>query len=105
MGLAWGLIHTTFFYTWDPPSPHGTLLGQTEYLVQRNDSADCVSPEDRFRYIHDLSLVQLVCLAGLVSEYNFSQRVASDVGIDQVFLPAENYETHLIQFRSGLIRT
>ena len=69
------------------------MLGQTEYLVQSNDSADCVSPEDRFRYIDDLSLVQLVCLAGLVSEYNFSQHVASDVGIDQVFLPAANYET------------
>ena len=31
--------------------PQGTLLGQIEYLVQSNDNADIVSPDDRFKYI------------------------------------------------------
>ena len=37
--------------------PQGTLLGQIEYLVQSNDNADIVSPDDRFKYIDDLSVL------------------------------------------------
>ena len=70
----------------------GTLLGQIDYLVQSNDNADIVSPEDRFKYIDDLSVLQLVCLSGLLTEYNFKEQVASDVGIDDKFLPSTNFE-------------
>ena len=73
--------------------PQGTLLGQIEYLVQSNDNADIVSPNDRFKYIDDLSVLQLICLSGLLIEYDFHQHVASDVGIDDKFLPAENFQT------------
>ena len=73
--------------------PQGTLIGQIEYLVQSNDNADIVSPEDRYKYIDDLSILQLVLLSGLVTEYNFVQHVASDVGIDDVFLPPSSYPT------------
>ena len=44
--------------------PQGTLLGGIEYLVQSNDNADYISPEDRFKYVDDLSLLQFVCLTG-----------------------------------------
>ena len=37
--------------------PQGTLLGQLEYIVQSNDNADIVPPEDRFKYIDDLSVL------------------------------------------------
>ena len=73
--------------------PQGTLLGQLEYLVQSNDNADVVSPEDRFKYIDDLSLLQLVCMSGLLMEYDFSQHVASDIGVDDLFLPPDSYPT------------
>ena len=71
--------------------PQGTLLGQIEYLVQSNDNADIVSPDDRFKYIDDLSVLQLVCLSGLLTDYNFQQHVASDVGIDDRFLPSTTF--------------
>ena len=74
--------------------PQGTLLGQTEYLVQSNDNADCVEPDDRFKYIDDLSILQLLCLSGMLVEYYFKSHVASDVGIDQKFLPADRFETN-----------
>ena len=73
--------------------PQGTLIGQLEYIVQSNDNADIVPPEDRFKYIDDLSVLQLVCLSGLLTEYNFHQHVASDIGIDQEYLPASSYNT------------
>ena len=76
--------------------PQGTLLGQIEYLVQSNDNADMVSPDDRFKFIDDLSFLQLVCLSGLVTEYDFFNHVASDVGIDEVYLAAEKYPTQSV---------
>ena len=41
--------------------PQGTLL---EYLVQSNNNADIVPPEERFKYIDDLSILQLICMSG-----------------------------------------
>ena len=73
--------------------PQGTLIGQLEYLVQSNDNADTVSPEDRLKYIDDLSVLQLVCLSGLLVEYDFYEHVASDIGTDQKFLPPSSYCT------------
>ena len=73
--------------------PQGTLIGQIEYLVQSNDNADMIAPEDSFKYIDDLSILQLVLLAGLVTDYNFYNHVASDIGIDDMFLPPDSYPT------------
>ena len=69
--------------------PQGTLLGQTQYLVQSNDNADGVPEDDRFKYIDDLSVLQLICMTGLLVDYNFWQQVASDIGIYDKFLPPE----------------
>ena len=55
-----------------------------------------VSPDDRFKFIDDLSFLQLVCLSGLVTEYDFFNHVASDVGIDEVYLAAEKYPTQSV---------
>ena len=73
--------------------PQGTLIGQIEYLIQSNDNADIVPPEDRFKYIDDLSVLQLVCMSGLLTDYNFHEHVASDIGIDEQFLPPDSYNT------------
>ena len=59
--------------------------------MQSNDNADIVPAEDRFKYIDDLSVLQLVLLSGLLVEYDFHQHVASDIGIDMKFLPAASY--------------
>ena len=71
--------------------PQGTLLGQLEYLVQSNDNADIVPPEDRLKYIDDLSVLQLVCMSGLLTEYNFQEHVASDIGVDEQYLSPDTY--------------
>ena len=73
--------------------PQGTLTGGIEYLVQSNDNADNVEPENRFKYIDDLSVLHLVLLSGLLTEYNFIEHVASDIGLDQKFLASETYQT------------
>ena len=71
--------------------PQGTLIGLIEYLVQSNDNADCVDVDMRFKYVDDLTVLELVLLTGILTEYNFKQHVASDIGTDELYVPA----THL----------
>ena len=73
--------------------PQGTLLGQIEYLVNSNDNADHVLPEDRFKYIDDRSVLELVMMTGLLKDYNFYEHAASDIGIGQSYLPPASYST------------
>ena len=73
--------------------PQGTLVGGLEYMAQSNDNADIVPPKDRFKFIDDLSILQLICFSGLLLEYNFKEHVASDIGIGQLYLPASSYDT------------
>ena len=73
--------------------PQGTLLGQLEYIVQSNDNTSMVAPDDRFKYIDDLSILHLVLLAGLLQDYNFNEHVASDIGTDEKYLPPESFPT------------
>ena len=54
---------------------------------------DIVPPMDRFKFIDDLSILQLICFSGLLLEYDFKQHVASDVGIDQLYLPTSSFHT------------
>lgn len=80
-------------YNLNGGGPQGTLIGQIEYLVNSNDNADCVNPEDRYKYIDDLSVLELVMMTGILREYDFYQHVASDIGIDQVYLPPDSFRT------------
>ena len=73
--------------------PQGTLLGLIEYLVQSNDAADCVNKEDRFKYIDDLSILELVFLSGILTEFDCWKTVPSDIGIDQLYLPPDSCDT------------
>ena len=73
--------------------PQGTLVGLIEYFVQSNDNADCVDPELRFKYADDLAVLELVLLGSWLSEYNFKQQVASDIGIDEQYISANNLKT------------
>ena len=73
--------------------PQGTLIGGIEYLIQSNDNADIVPEEDRFKYIDDLSVLELVMMTGLLKDYNFYEHVASDIGIGQSYLPPASYST------------
>ena len=71
--------------------PQGTLLGLLEYLVQSNDNTDCIGVEDRYKFIGDLSILELIALGDLLTDYDFHKHVASDVKIDEKFLPPEQF--------------
>ena len=41
----------------------------------------------------DLTVLVLVMMGGLLTEYNFKQHVASDIGIDELYIPANSLKT------------
>ena len=71
--------------------PQGCYLGQLEYSSQSNDSGLCVPSENRYKFVDDMSLLEIINLitCGL-SSYNFKNHVASDIAIGDNYLPAEN---------------
>ena len=73
--------------------PQGTLLGLIEYFIQSKDNADCFDADKRLKFVDDLSVLELVMLAGLLTEYNFKQHVASDIGIDELYVPPSSIGT------------
>ena len=77
--------------------PQGATLGILEYLSQSNHSADCVCEENRFKFIDDLTILEIVNLLTVgLSSYNVKQQVPSDVlknnqYIDPASLKSQGY--------------
>ena len=63
--------------------------GILKYLAQFNNSADCVSEENRFCFSSDLSVLVIVNLL-TISPFNIRGQVAHDIpGHNQSFLQSE----------------
>ena len=73
--------------------PQGTLIGGLEYIVASGDCSEEVDPNDKYKYIDDLTLVELVLLTSALLEYDFKAHVASDIGTDQMYLPSTTFST------------
>ena len=67
--------------------PQGSWTGQASYIISSDDNADSVPEDDRYKFCDDLSILELIMLGDALTEYNFMDHVASDVGVDQQFLP------------------
>ena len=74
--------------------PQGSSVGLLEFDSQSNDNAEFLSEDDKFKFVDDLSVLEIInlILIGL-SSYNFKQHVASDIGIGQLYLPTENIKS------------
>ena len=62
-------------------------------MVTSDDCADQVSQEDKYRYVDDLEILELIKLAGTLMEYDVSSHVPSDIGPHQKYLPPESLRT------------
>ena len=71
--------------------PQGSSIGGLEYDSQSNSNTDFLTPEDKYKFVDDLSMLEVINLitAGLAS-YNFKHHVASDIGVNQLYLPSSN---------------
>ena len=56
-----------------------------------------MSSDDNASFVDqdDLSILELVLLGDILTEYNFYQHVASDVGIDELYLNPQGLSTQI----------
>ena len=66
-----------------------------EYLAQSNNNANCVDPDKRFKFIDDLSILEVVNLLTIgISSYNIKNHVPSDMPLSNLVLPSKNLKLH-----------
>jgi hypothetical protein len=71
--------------------PQGSSVGGLEFESQSNNNTNFLTPNDKFKFVDDLSLLEIINLIAVgLSSYNFTQHVASDIGVDQLYLPSQN---------------
>ena len=74
--------------------PQGSLFGIWEYLSQSNDNAQCLDPEDRFKFVDDLSFIEIIYLLNVgIASYNVHAHVPSDVPSHNQIIPKQNLKT------------
>jgi hypothetical protein len=90
MAVKWN-GHLSTPYPLPGGGAQGGQLGQTEYLSQSNDNVDFLSIEEKYKFIDDLSILEMINLAMCgISTYNFRNHVASDIGVHGQYLPVDN---------------
>ena len=70
------------------------LPGIIEYLSQSNDCAKFLSSKEKYRYIDDLSILEIInpiCVG--ISSYNCKAQVPNDVKIGSNFIPPANIKS------------
>ena len=60
----------------------GSWSGQACYLTASDDCADAVELDNRFRYCDDLTVLELVMLGDILTEYNFLEHVVSEIPLE-----------------------
>ena len=74
--------------------PQGATLGLLEYSAQSNDNSNFVNKDEKYKFVDDLSLLEVINLVTIgITSYNFKHHVASDIAIDHHFIPAENLKS------------
>ena len=74
--------------------PQGSTIGILEYLSQSNDNADSVPVSDRFKFVDDLTVLEIVYLLNIgMASQNMKLNVSSKIPIHNQFIPRDNLRT------------
>ena len=74
--------------------PAGATLGLLEYLGQSNNNSDCVNPEDRYKFVDDLTTLEIVNLLTIgMSSYNVKFQVPNDILDHNQYIHPHNLES------------
>jgi hypothetical protein len=72
----------------------GSIIGNLEFLSQTNNNADHIPSEDRWKWVDDLTAVEVVNMINIgLSSYNFRQHVASDIPVHGQYVDPQNLQT------------
>ena len=74
--------------------PQGSTFGIWEYLSQSNDNANCVSESERFKFVDDLSILEIINLLSVgIATYNVRSHVPSNIPAHNQIIVAENLKS------------
>ena len=67
--------------------PQGATFGVLEYLAQSNDNAEMVKPEDRYKFVDDLTALEIINLLCIqITSYDFYSHVPSDIPVHNGYI-------------------
>ena len=71
----------------------GSLPGILEYLSQNNSCASFLADDERYKFIDDLSILEIINLVNIgFASFNTRQQVPSDIAVGLDFLPPSSIE-------------
>ena len=74
--------------------PQGGTLGIEEYLSQSNDNTDFLDQDEKFKFIDDLSTLEIINLISIgLASYNYHSHVPSDIAADNLYLDSRNIKS------------
>ena len=74
--------------------PQGGTLGIEEYLSQSNGNTDFLDQDEKYKFIDDLSILEILNLISIaMSSYNFHKHVASDIAVGNDYLEPESLKS------------
>ena len=72
----------------------GASLGNHEFTSQTNDNANSVPEENRFKYVDDLTTLEVINLLSIgLSSFNFKQQVSSDIPAGGFYIDSGNLQS------------
>ena len=76
--------------------PQGATLGILEYLSQTNNSADCVGLDERFKFVDDLTILEVINILTIgLSSINSKFQVPNDMKEDNQYIPPEHLKSQI----------
>ena len=74
--------------------PQGSTFGLWEFLSQSNDNADSIEEEDRFKFVDDLSFLEIIYLLSVgLSSYNLHTHIPSNIPSHNQVIPGEHLKS------------
>ena len=74
--------------------PQGSTFGIWEYLSQSNDNADFVKESERFKFVDDLTFLEIISLLNVgLATYNVKQQVPSHVSTHNQIIRSEHLKS------------
>ena len=74
--------------------PQGSTFGIWEYLSQSNDNANCVDESERFKFVDDLTFLEVIYLLNVgIATYNVRQHVPSHIPTHNQIVSAVNLKS------------
>ena len=72
----------------------GASLGNWEFLSQTNDNADCIPVDDRFKFVDDLTTLEIINLINIgISSFRMQNQVPSDIPTHGQYVEGEKLKS------------